>query len=127
MFSALIIEDDITVRSIINRILQKKFSLVVHTAVNGIDGLKILQENEIDIIFLDITMPFMSGIEFLKTIRKESKYKNTPVFVVSSHKEKEMVEEIIELGIYDYILKPIDAELTIQRVHRALDKIQRGH
>ncbi len=126
MFNALVIEDDNTVRLILMELLQKKFGLATYSAVNGIEGLKILHENDIDIIFLDLTLPFMNGKELLLTIRKEPKYGDIPVFAISSHKDKETIHEVIDLGICDYILKPIDTELTLQRINNALTRLKLG-
>lgn len=123
MNKALIIEDDDTVRAIIKRILVNKFNITPLEAVNGKEGLNILKNNIPDIIFLDNMMPVMDGLSFLRTLRKEEKYNDIQILVVTANDDSDVVREMIQMGISDYILKPIDTELTIKRIKIVIDRI----
>jgi len=123
MNEALIIEDDDTVRAIIKRILVNKFNITPLEAVNGKEGLNILKNNIPDIIFLDNMMPVMDGLNFLRNLRKEEKYNDIQILVVTANDDSDVVREMIQMGISDYILKPIDTELTIKRIKTAIDRI----
>jgi CheY-like chemotaxis protein len=123
MNKALIIEDDDTVRAIIKRILVNKFNITPLEAVNGKEGLNILKNNIPDIIFLDNMMPVMDGLNFLRNLRKEEKYNDIQILVVTANDDSDVVREMIQMGISDYILKPIDTELTIKRIKTAIDRI----
>ncbi len=125
MYSALIIDDDDTVQAYLKRILTSKFGFIVHQASNGIEGIKALQDNKPDVILLDYSMPQMNGVEFLQTIQKHDKLKDIPVLIISSSNETHVVREMIGLGVVDYLLKPIDPDLTFQRIQKALDKIKK--
>ncbi len=126
MNKALIIDDDDTVRAILKRVLINKFGIIPLEANNGKEGLSILKNNLHDlpdIILLDNTMPEMDGVSFLQNIRKEDKYKDIPVLVITANDESEIVEQMIQLGITDYILKPIDPDVTFKRIKTAVDRI----
>ena len=104
---ALIVEDDYKFRALLKRMLEKKFHMIVLEADNGLRGLEVYQrEKEIknlDVIFLDIAMPFLNGIQLLEKIRKEDK--TTPVIVMACMGDKESVQCMIGLGVTEYILK----------------------
>jgi len=124
MYNALIIEDDVTVRSYLKRIIQKKFSFDIAEAENGSDGLEKMKIKKPDIIFLDISMPVMSGIEFLEKMKLESAYSNIPVLVLTAHNDMGTIQKIIQLGVSDYILKPIDPPKTYERIQLLLDNLK---
>ena len=124
MNKALIIEDDDTVRAILKRLLINKFSIIPLEAGNGKEGLEIIKNNLPDIILLDNTMPVMDGIEFLQILRKDEKYKDILILVITANDDSDLVAKMIKLGISDYILKPIDPELTIKRIKIAIDRIK---
>ncbi len=123
MSKALIIEDDDTIRAILKRVLINKFDITRFEAVNGKEGLSVLENNMPDIILLDNMMPVMDGLSFLRNLRKEEKYKDIQVLVITATDESDIVQQMIQLGISDYILKPIDPELTFNRIKAAIDRI----
>jgi DNA-binding NarL/FixJ family response regulator len=102
---ALIVEDDNKFRALLKRMLEKKFHMIVLEADNGLKGLEVYKREfpNLDVIFLDISMPFMNGIELLDRIRKEDK--DTPVIVMTCMGDKESVQSMISLGVTEYILK----------------------
>jgi CheY-like chemotaxis protein len=123
MSKALIVEDDDTVRAILKRVLINKFNITPFEAVNGKEGLDAVKNNMPDLILLDNMMPVMDGLSFLRNLRKEEKNKNIQILVITANDESDIVQEMIKLGISDYILKPIDSELTFQRIKAAIDRI----
>lgn len=76
--------------------------------------------NPYDIIFSDINMPIMSGLTLLKNLRNTEVYKNTPIFMVSTENEKDVVIKAIIEGATDYILKPF-SQVTVSA---KLSKVQ---
>ena len=72
MINILVIEDDVSIREIINYNLSNKFSVL--TADNAEEGLEICQEKKIDLILLDWMLPGMTGLSFLRTIKKKRSY-----------------------------------------------------
>ena len=102
---ALIVEDDNRFRALLKRLLEKKFHMIVFEADNGIKGFELFKRetSNLDILFLDIAMPFMNGIELLEKIREEDK--NIPVIIMTCMCDKDSVQRMIELGVTEYILK----------------------
>lgn len=101
----LLVEDDNRFRALLKRLLEKKFHMIVFEADNGIKGFELFKRevSNLDIIFLDIAMPFMNGIELLEKIREEDKH--IPVIVMTCMCDKDSVQRMIELGVTEYILK----------------------
>ena len=72
---------------------------------NAEQAIKTLQEQEVDLIWLDLLLPGMSGLEFLKYLRAMPKWKNLPVVVISVSGGPEKINEAYGLKIQDYLVK----------------------
>lgn len=108
----LLIEDDqldvISVERSLNKIDQ---NYELHTAYNGIEALEVLKENQDnlpDVILLDLNMPKMNGIEFLKIIKADNRYKDINVFIMTTSGEEADRRTAEELGISGYLIKPLN-------------------
>lgn len=119
----LVIDDDTAIRSILKRIIINKFDARVIQAASGDEGFAALQENIPDLILLDNSMPGMSGVEFLQKLRAEERLAEIPVLVVSANNERDTIQEMIKLGINDYILKPINPRITYERIQEIFSRI----
>ncbi len=86
------------------------------TAANAFEARKILLEEDIDILFLDINMPALDGIAFLKTL------KNVPQVILTTA-YKEYAIDAFDLAVCDYLLKPFSLERFIVAVDKALERI----
>lgn len=78
----------------------------VFTALDGVDGLKIVREKKPDIVLLDLKMPKMEGIEVLQLIKKVDK--NIIVIVITGYGTMDTARMAMKFGAFDYITKPID-------------------
>lgn len=99
--------------------LQLKHNIV--EAKNGEEALNLLQEgNRLpDIILLDLNMPRMSGIEFLKILKQDENYKYLPTIVLTTSQNRSDLLECYRIGIAGYIIKPLkydDYEAKMQKV-----------
>ncbi len=101
----LTIDDESYIRQSIKAYLED-FGFAVLEAENGKKGLEVFNSNKVDLILLDLRMPEMNGLEFLKTIRKKSP--GTPLIVASGTGNISAVVEALHFGAWDYILKPIE-------------------
>ncbi|MDO9181824.1 MAG: response regulator [Bacteriovorax sp.] len=72
--------------------------------------------NPYDIIFSDINMPFMNGLDLLKALRFLDSYKKTPIFIVSTENEKDIIVKAILGGATDYIIKPYKADVVKEKI-----------
>ncbi|MCB9233607.1 MAG: response regulator [Bacteroidia bacterium] len=114
----LLVEDD----EICVRILQRAFSKMktghqVQVAYNGIEAFDLLGQTQTSIpslILLDVDMPRMNGLEFLKKLRKMPPYASIPVFMLTSNEDSETRKTAYEHNVAGYILKPLLFENYIQ-------------
>ncbi len=103
----LYVEDNPEVKKQTLKILDELFE-DISTAENGLEGLNIFKNNNIDLIFTDINMPIMDGIDMIKHIRD---IKNeVPVIVFTAHNEKNIVSNITKYKLLKCIFKPIDID-----------------
>ena len=110
----LLLEDDIALSDLLNEhLLDKGFEVTLCT--NGQVALEALIEQKFDIALLDINTPQISGIDVLKTIRKEYK-NNTPTIILTAYQDTKHIKETFENGVDDYIKKPFDLEELDQRI-----------
>lgn len=102
----MIVEDDSFVMDIYQtKLEQSGFNVIL--AENGLEALKKLEQaKELpDLILLDIVMPYMDGLEFLKQSREKDRLKDIPVILLTNLSQKEEIEEGLRLGASDYLIK----------------------
>ena len=73
-----------------------------------------------DLIITDIHMPHYNGDDILRVVREEQK-KNTPIVMLSSDGEEEVIKMALKQGVNDFIVKPVDATRLIKKVHQYLE------
>lgn len=108
MYSVLLVEDDSTLRFIYSKMktwTECGFKIAKQVN-NGRDALEILKKQTFDLIFTDIRMPFVDGIEMLRKLSEQDN--KTPVVFASSYDEFEYARQGLILGAFDYLLKPVD-------------------
>ena len=122
MINVLIVEDDPMVASINKRYVEsiEGFS-VAGTATNGEEALRLIKNRNIDLIILDIYMPRIDGISFLKKIRQNNI--TIDVILVTAAKETESFDQSMALGAVDYLVKPFEYE----RFKKSLENYRRRH
>mgnify|MGYP001171036969 FL=1 len=118
--SILIIDDERSIRATLKEILEFE-KYLVETAVDGIEGYKMAEENNFDLIFCDIKMPKIDGIETLKKIVENNIL--SPVIMISGHGDIETAVQTLKIGAFDYIEKPLDLNRVLTCVRNALDNI----
>jgi two-component system LytT family response regulator len=114
---ALIVEDEYLARDELKWLIESHSAIeVVATEEDGLSALRYLQENDLDVVFLDINIPSIDGMTLARTLHKQA---NPPkVVIVTAYKE--YAAEAFELEIFDYILKPFNE----QRVANTLRKLE---
>jgi diguanylate cyclase (GGDEF)-like protein len=121
MAKILIIDDEPFLREMLNDILSLAGYEVVK-ASNGREGLhKILSECP-DIVLLDCSMPEMDGYEVLTHLRKEPKFKNLPVIMLTAMSGESEEIKGFSLGLDDYITKPFKSAVLLARIHTILER-----
>jgi DNA-binding response OmpR family regulator len=120
MRKILIVEDDTKIRFLLKRMLEKKFHMEVFEANNGAHGLDVYRQYNPKLIFLDVNMPVMDGKEFLRQLRNENI--NVPVVVMTCNNDKEIVAQMVMMGISDYIIKSDFIIFLESRITEILEK-----
>jgi len=88
-------------------------------AVDGNEAMHLLNTNEYDLVLVDIHLPYHSGLELIRHLRSDLK-KKTPVIVVSAFSDPQIQRQAHELGINDYIVKPVDPTSLIEKIRTVL-------
>lgn len=105
-FPVLICDDSAIARKMVQRSLPENFASEVDLATNGQEAVEKLQESTYALLFLDLTMPIMDGIEVLQEIK--NKCIEVFVIVISGDIQPEMKQRVEKLGALDFIEKPVD-------------------
>jgi DNA-binding response OmpR family regulator len=118
----LIVDDEASLRQTLARILQRADYEVTTTASGG-EALTLLSQHSFDLVYLDIRMPDMSGLEVLKTIH--TKYPELPVILFTAQPDLNSAVEAVRSGAIDYLLKPLKPQTIIERTQSVLAKKQK--
>ena len=115
----LVVDDFGTMRRIVKKILLGIGFRNIVEAENGKEGLRMVRNGGIEFIVSDWNMPEMMGIDFLREVRADPKFKEVPFLMVTAENQKENVMEAVQCGVTNYIVKPFTAETLEEK----LDKI----
>ena len=111
-FNILIVDDSKTIRSVIKKTLDIAGVPVgdLYEAENGQVALDVMNSNWIDLVFADINMPVMTGIEMVEKMSEDKTLEKTPVIIVSTEGSKTRIDDLLKLGVRAYLRKPINPE-----------------
>jgi signal transduction histidine kinase/CheY-like chemotaxis protein len=113
----LIVEDNKINQMITKKILEKK-NMVCSVVDNGMDAVKMVKDQEFDVILMDIHMPGISGIEATKQIREFNK--TVPIIALTAITIEENLEDFYKAGFNEFIPKPFNAEDFFEKIKRAI-------
>lgn len=121
--SVLVVDDAAFMRMMIRDILTRE-GYVIHEAVNGRDAVEKYMEVRPDLVTMDITMPGMSGLEALQSIRDQDP--GARVLMVSAMGQQKMIVEALEYGAMDFLVKPFQPTKVLETVKKCLQAAPRG-
>jgi len=128
----LIVDDDPDILDALTMILESQDYEVV-TARDGVEGLANLKAETPDLMILDLLMPKMDGFSVLKELQdtRWAKYRNIPILILTSVREEASrrryeLETGLELGVDDYVEKPMPPDVLLERVGKLIKKKGRG-
>ena len=113
----LIVDDENRLRLSLSLVLQKE-NYRVETAANAEAALNCLRSHEYNLMFLDLNMPGMSGIDLLVEVHRH--YPHMPVLILTAHAALESAIQAVRLGARDYLIKPVEPVLILTRVAEIL-------
>ncbi|MDG1812297.1 MAG: LytTR family DNA-binding domain-containing protein [Polaribacter sp.] len=109
----IIIDDDATARLLIKKMCNAYSEIeIVSEFSNAVDAIKFLNKNDIEVIFLDIHMPLLSGFDFIKTLKKATK------IILTSSDENYALEAFEYSKVVDYLVKPISKKRFEKSIHK---------
>lgn len=120
-FNILIVDDSEIMRAMLKKVISMTNAPIDHLyqGGNGVEGLKILDEELVDVILTDINMPEMNGVEMIRLIKEKEELKEIPIVVVSTEGSAHLVDELMGMGVNEYLRKPF----TPETVRDALKKV----
>ncbi len=113
VYQVLLVEDDGTNAGVIINLLERYNFLVTHVS-DGILALSRVRFKEFDLIVCDIMMPHLDGLSFIE--KGKEFYKQTPVVMLTSAGDKEMIVRAAQSGVSAYLLKPVTAEALFEKI-----------
>lgn len=116
--TVLIVDDQSSNRQILTGLLKNDYKIL--DAVDGAEALDLLSsmESDIAVMFLDTVMPKVGGLEVLKRMEAEGINDKFPIILCAGDSQMDVVEQCFRYGICDYVKKPYDSELVLQRAKR---------
>lgn len=115
----LIIDDERAIRRALKEILEYENCQVLE-AENGKEGLEMIRSNSLDVIFCDIKMPLVDGMELLEQVQGEGN--EVPIVMISGHGTLETAVQAIKIGAFDFIEKPLDLNRILVILRNVKDR-----
>lgn len=117
----LVVDDSAVMRSMIKKTIYNSGVEVgeIYEASNGKEGLEALENNWLDILFIDVNMPVMDGMEMLDKLRKKQETRDLPVLIVSTESNNERIRVINEQGA-SFVHKPFTPETLRENILNSL-------
>lgn len=121
MKTILIVEDREDIAELIQINLEKAgFKTIL--ASNGEKAIKVLEDQPIDLIVLDLMLPRISGIDLLKKIKSEERWGAIPIIIESARSDESDVVQGLELGADDYVTKPFSQKVLLARIQKIFER-----
>jgi two-component system, cell cycle response regulator DivK len=118
-YKVLVIEDD-PISFQLLEIFLKKTGIHLFHAKTGSEVMQLFEENCPDIVLMDVQLPDINGIQLTQIIK--SQYPETPIIAQTASILETQIQEMMDLGCEDYVLKPIDREDLLAKIHKYLIK-----
>ena len=122
MITILIVDDEKLERRGVRFLLKREEGeFQILEATNGKDALGVLESNHVDILFSDVKMPYMNGLELTKAVRED--HPDMEIVIFSGYNDFSYAREALRYGVVDYVLKPVDPEEFHKTFQRVMENI----
>ncbi len=119
----LIVDDQLSSRRLMEKIIRNQWECNLLLADDGSEALKIMLKELPSLVILDMVMPFMSGIQVLRTMRKTTKLAKMNVVVCTAVKDNKIVKQVLKYGVIDYLIKPVNKETVVGKLTKLFNTI----
>ena len=117
----LVIDDEPTALRLLRLVLSRhEYEVTACSSVN--EALKFLDQNAVDLIITDSVMPDLTGIDLVRAVRAHPNHAGVPILMLTRRRQREDVNTAVIAGVTDYIIKPIDENLLVDKVELCLKK-----
>lgn len=117
--NVLVVDDQEMNQMLMGAILEQCYDINAHFANNGQEAVELVDDKFYDLIFMDINMPIMDGIEATRLIKRQ--YPNMPIVAFTTNRLDENREEFLAAGMTGYLSKPIDRSALKKVIQKHLD------
>jgi two-component system chemotaxis response regulator CheY len=117
MPNILVVEDSPTMRQLISFAIKRVANSRVFEATDGVDALKKLSSERIDLILADINMPVMDGLKLVSLVRGNPTYKDIPIIIITTEGAEEDRKRALAIGANAYLPKPIQTQELLKLVN----------
>lgn len=124
-YSILLVDDNPDFISFLSDTLSSKYRIL--TAENGVNALKIVEEDDIDLIVSDVMMPVMDGLQLCSTLKNDIRYSHIPIILLTAKVNDEHQQEGLAIGADDYITKPFSVEILKLRIEKQITRNKEQH
>ncbi len=115
----MIVDDCKVTRKLLGHYLISRGYEVVF-AENGLDAIEKLGTDSVTLILTDLNMPYMDGMELIKTLRSDPNWADIPILMVTTEEDNEEKEKAIKIGATGYVVKPVTGEEIAQNIKKIL-------
>jgi two-component system chemotaxis response regulator CheY len=119
----LVVDDFATMRRIVRGILLDMELKQILEAENGSHALKLLETQKVDLIISDWNMPVMSGIELLRHVRADDRYKSIPFLMVTAEAQQANLVEAVQAKVSNYVVKPFTPDMLAEKIAKVIPLI----
>lgn len=119
----LIVDDFSTMRRIVKNLLADLGFNNTVEAEDGNSALAVLRQDAVELVITDWNMPGMTGIELLRAIRADAKFRTLPVLMVTAEAKREQIIEAAQTGVNGYIIKPFTAQTLEEKLGKIFERL----
>ena len=123
MPTVVLLEDDPALRLMLKRMLVRFFDCTVSEASDGAEGLQLVRDLHPDLVFLDVHLPTMSGVEVLEAMRASDATRDIACIVITSENQRPVIERLVAGHVLDILLKPVVLTRDVPRLEKVFARL----
>ena len=122
LLRVLLVDDNQHMKTLLTEMLRAIGVKHVHSASDGSEALNLMRSYEVDVVFTDLSMQPLDGIDFVRLLRNSPDSPNpfAPIVMITGHSTRTQVEEARDAGVTEFLVKPITARSLLDRVQRVI-------
>jgi CheY-like chemotaxis protein len=121
----LVVDDEPSILKLLKTLLTRA-KYQVATCSGGDEAMRLLSQGQFDLLITDAIMPVMNGFDLVRAIRRNPSFQELPILMLTRKGERADVQKALEAGVTDYVLKPIDEHLLVDKVESSLQNRETG-